>query len=108
MPKNTTLNNGISIPIKQLEDRMNMLITKNYEQTSDYTKGIVSGEYDFIRYLLGLQKPYFISLPKLDITKNTLQTKGNSSWLNISNMVGFRLSLMEPLKNGFGKITFYS
>ena len=67
----------ISIPIDQLQDRLNMLISKNYEQTSDYTKGIVSGEYDFIKYLLGQQKPYFISLPKLDIDRNTVEVDGS-------------------------------
>lgn len=69
------MNKCISIPIKQLEDRLNMLVSKNYEQTSTYTKGIVSGEYDFIKYLLGQQKPYFISLPKLDITRDTLHSE---------------------------------
>lgn len=63
----------ISIPIDQLEDRLKMLMEKHNQQTSQFTQGIVSGEYDFIGYLLGNRKPYFISLPKLDIIRNTVE-----------------------------------
>ena len=60
----------VKIPVEQLENRLKLLMEKHHEQTSQFTDGIVSGEYDFIGYLLGNRKPYFVSLPKLDIERD--------------------------------------